>query len=254
LRPARERPTEDAALTLLGDFGLEVTGAPLALPRRVQRLVAFLALRGRPLHRAYVSGRLWLDASQEQAYASLRVALWDARRLGCRVLEASNTHIGLSPHVRVDAHALVAVAETILHDDGAVRREDINLLIRARDLLPGWYDDWVLHEREWLHELRVLALESAAEELLAAHRNLEAVIAGLAAVHSDPLRESAYCVLIRSYLAAGNKAEALRHIRVYSSHVSRELGIGPSPRMQALINAMDPLVERAPSSAKGTRC
>src|SRR5262245_45701564 len=196
------RATEDASLALLGGFDLEIAGKPLALPRRVQRLIAFLALRGRPLHRAYVAGRLWLDASQEQAYGSLRVALWNARRLHCPVIEASTTHVGLSRHVRVDADTVVACAERILHGAGPVGSGDIDLLVGADELLPGWYEDWVLPEREWLQELRVLALERAAEDLLAAQRNSEAAIAGLAAVHADPLRESAYSVLIRVHLAA----------------------------------------------------
>jgi DNA-binding SARP family transcriptional activator len=231
-------PAEQAFLTLLGGFELEIAGKPLALPRRVQRLIAFLALRGRPLHRAYVAGRLWLDASQEQAYGSLRVALWNARRLHCPVVEASTTHISLSRHVRVDAHAVVARAESILHGTGPAGCDDVDLLVGAAELLPGWYEDWVLPEREWLHELRVLALERAGENLLAAQRNSEAAIAGLAAVHADPLRESAYSVLIRAHLAAGDVAEAFRHLHTFTTNIRGSLGVAPSTKMQELAGAM----------------
>lgn len=234
------RPPEEARLMLLGGFELEIAERPLALPRRVQRLVAFLALRGRPLHRAYVAGRLWLDASQEQAYGSLRVALWEARRLRCSIVEASTTQVRLSRHVRVDAHAVVACAERVMHGTRPVDSDDVDALVGAGELLPGWYEDWVLPEREWLQELQVLALERAAEDLLAAERNSEAAIAGLAAVRADPLRESAYSVLIRAHLAAGDVAEACRHLHAFKANLQGRGGVAPSQKLRELIGAMLP--------------
>jgi DNA-binding SARP family transcriptional activator len=234
---------------LLGGFELDVDGKPLVLPRRVERLVAFLALRGRPLHRAYVAGRLWLDSSQDQAYASLRVTLWHARRLHCCVVEATPTHVGLARHVGVDAHAVVVRAQSVLHGNGPVGREEIDLLVAADELLPGWYDDWVLTEREWLQELRVLALERVAEDLLAARRNSEAAIAGLAAVHADPLRESAYSVLIRAHLASGDVAEASRHLDAFSANIRACLGVAPSEKVQELLRL--PVDEPDPGGLDG---
>src|SRR5438876_559476 len=86
-------------LFLLGGFELRAGPRPVELPLRVQRLTAFLALANRRLHRAYVSGRLWLDATQEQAYGSLRAALWEARRFALPLVEATSTHVALSPFV-----------------------------------------------------------------------------------------------------------------------------------------------------------
>ena len=244
-RPAKcARKT--ARLRLLGGFEFEVGRQPLALPLRVQRLVAFLALCGRPLQRAHVSGRLWIDASQEQAYGSLRATLWSARRLHCPLIEASSTHIGLSPLVRVDAHEFAACAERVVHGAAPVTRKDFDQLVRACDLLPGWYEDWVLEEQERLRELRVLALETAAEGLLAAGRNSEASIAGLAAVAVDPLRESTYCVLIHSYLAAGNVAEACRHMHAFRSNLRQQLGLEPSPKMRELLSGSAQLCSEEP--------
>lgn len=55
-------------MTLLGGFDLSHAGKAIPLPTSAGRLVAFLALRGRPLSRAHVAGNLWLDASQEPDY------------------------------------------------------------------------------------------------------------------------------------------------------------------------------------------
>jgi DNA-binding SARP family transcriptional activator len=228
---------ETARLRLLGGFEFQVGGQALTLPLRVQRLVAFLALHGQPLHRAYVSGRLWTDTSQAHAFGSLRATLWSASRLCGPLIEASSTHIGLSPRVRVDAHALATCARRVMHDAAPIAPRDFDRLVRAGDLLPDWYEDWVRQEQERLHELRLLALEHAAKGLLAAGRNPEATIAGLAAVGADPLRESAYCVLIHSYVAAGNTAEASRHARAFCGNI-RQLGFEPSLRIQGLLGTI----------------
>ncbi len=181
----------------------------MELPLRVQRLVAFLALRGRPLQRAYVAGRLWLDASQEHAYGSLRATIWEARRLHCPFVQASNTQVALAPQVRVDAEELEQCAARVLHGDGFPQ----------------------------LHELRLLALESAAETLIAAGRTSEASIAAFAAISAEPLRESSCCLLARACLAAGNRVEADRHLAEFRARLRRQCGLEPSPRMRELILA-----------------
>jgi len=84
-------------LELLGGFQLQSCGEVLAVPPRVQRLLAFMALQRRPLHRAYVAGRLWLDLSQDQAHGCLRTALWRAAALRAPVVAATATHVSLAP-------------------------------------------------------------------------------------------------------------------------------------------------------------
>jgi DNA-binding SARP family transcriptional activator len=98
----------------------------------------------------------------------------------------------------------------------------------ADDLLVGWYDDWVLLERERLRQLRLHALEVLSGQLLAAGNGPAAVEAALAAVAVEPLRESAHRAVIRAHLAEGNRAEALRQ-RDQLRHLLRlELGVKPS--------------------------
>jgi hypothetical protein len=64
-------------------------------------------------------------------------------------------------------------------------RPDVGL---RGDLLPGWYDDCVLLERERVRQLHMHALEALAEKLAAAGRYGEAVPAAYAAVVAEPLR------------------------------------------------------------------
>src|SRR5205807_1162524 len=134
-------------LGLLGGFELRAGARPVRLPLHVQRLLAFLALQGRPLHRAYVAGRLWSELSQERAHACLRTTLWRMRRLPRPLVEATSTHVALAGAVTVDTRELEACAERALRNGDVPVGEDVDRLIRRADLLPDWYDDWLVQER-----------------------------------------------------------------------------------------------------------
>ncbi|WP_231851838.1 AfsR/SARP family transcriptional regulator [Modestobacter italicus] len=108
------------------------------------------------------------------------------------------------------------------------------------DLLPGWYDDWVLVERERLHQLRLHALEATAARLAVHGRHWEALQAAYAAVRAEPLRESAHRTIVRVHLAEGNLAEAARAYELFRSLVESELGVLPTPRMTRLVQGIPP--------------
>ncbi len=239
-RPAGLSEAHDTAaptLGLLGGFELCVHSQAVRPPLHVQRLLAFLALHGPPLHRAHVAGNLWIDLSQEHAHACLRTTLWRMGQMGCRVVEVTSTHLAINPAVSVDVRELETCAARVLHGPPPTASDDVDLLTQADELLPDWYHDWVLPERERLHQLRLAALESAAEELIGAGRYSEAAMPALAAVSSDPLRESACRLLIRSCLGEGNAAEALRQFNVFRTKLERVHGLEPSPQMQELFAA-----------------
>ena len=63
-------------------------------------------------------------------------------------------------------------------------------------------------------------------------------MAAIAAIHADPLRESAARVLIRSHVAAGNRSEALRQFRSFRARLVREIGLEPSPQLLQLVRAL----------------
>jgi hypothetical protein len=71
------------------------------------------------------------------------------------------------------------------------------------DVLPGWYDDWVLIERERLRQRVFHAMEQLSREMVRQGRFAEAVEAALVTVSAEPLRESGQRVLIEGHLAEG---------------------------------------------------
>ena len=121
-------------------------------------------------------------------------------------------------------------------DDAAL---ELDASAFGADLLPDWYEDWVLIERERYRQLRLRALDALCERLTAADRLSDALDAGLAAVAGEPLRESAHRAVVRVHLAEGNVGEAIRQFRLCRRLLREQLGIEPSERMQALVRSLD---------------
>jgi DNA-binding SARP family transcriptional activator len=226
-------------LVLLGGFEVRIDGTPVQLAASAQRVVAFVALHDRPVRRVYVAGSLWLDVREERAAASLRSALWRIHRY-CGLIETAGELLRLDPGVRVDLREAEALARRGLRADGVDDLEaDVSGL--ARDLLPGWYDDWVLIERERFRQLRLRSLDALCDRLSGAGRFGDALDAGLLSVAGEPLRESAHRAVVRAHLAEGNVSEALRQYRLCEQLLREQLGIAPSEQMRELIRGLDDL-------------
>jgi DNA-binding SARP family transcriptional activator len=229
-------PTSMIRLGLLRGFDVHDGDHVLRLPLSAQRLVAFLALHDRPLQRLFVAGSLWIDASERHANASLRTALWRLGEPGCRLVQATATHLALGAGVEVDVREARLAAEAVIRGDGV--GQATGLLHRAGELLPDWYDDWVAIERETFRQLRLHALERLCETLTDRGAYAEATRAGLAAVEGEPLRESAHRALIKTYLAEGNPGEALRQFQFFRRLLDEQLGLRPSPQMLRLLEPL----------------
>lgn len=199
-----------------------------------QRVLAFLALARRALQRVYVAGVLWMDYSQEAANANLRTALWRLPRTRGRLVEASASHLSLSASVDVDLHQVGAVARHVSGGDWGYADDEAEALMLAGDLLPDWYEDWVILERERFRQLRLHALEALCDALVLAGRYREAIEAGLTAVAGEPLRESAHRAVIRAHLAEGNNSEGLRQYSMLRRFLHEQLGLQPSAEAEML--------------------
>jgi DNA-binding SARP family transcriptional activator len=173
-------------LLLLGGFELRWAGGPVRVQRSGQRLLALLALQERPLERLWVAGTLWMDASEERAGASLRSALWRLPQPGgTPMVESSVTHLRLARDIDVDLHDLSARIERLEQASTAIDDRTGSSAL-TRDLLPDWYEDWVVLERERFRQLRLHALEALCARLTEAGRFGAAVQAGLAAARERP--------------------------------------------------------------------
>src|SRR3989442_6164281 len=153
----RESESAEVELRLLSGFELRADGAVLTLPMSSQRLLAFLALHHKPLHRLHVAGRLWIDASEERANANPRTAVWRVRQFGGALIHPTMSHLRLVDDVAVDVHDAEARAHRLIDEARPCDDQDLSDEGLSADLLPDWYDDWLLLEQERFRQLRLHA-------------------------------------------------------------------------------------------------
>ena len=226
---------------------VSIGGGRLEVPEGSKRLLVLVAITGGPVDRRHAAGVLWPNGDDLRAAGNLRSALWRLRSAGLDVLNADKSALSLRAGISVDIDLLYTWAERVL-DPGVPTSELSGLAWRAEalNLLPGWYDDWVLFERERLRLRLLHALEALSQRFAIAGRHAEAVEAALTAVHAEPLRESAQKALIRAHLAEGNLGEARRAYRQYRLTLARELGVAPGEELAALVSERHPSATRVP--------
>ncbi|MFD1211262.1 BTAD domain-containing putative transcriptional regulator [Arthrobacter sp. GCM10027362] len=220
-------------LSLFGNWRLQRNGEEVTVSHREQRVIAALALYGRS-PRAFLADLLWPDSSRSLALESLRVSLWSIMHNLPNLLAGTRDPLELSGSVRVDVHEVEACAAGL-----NASADHTSVVLEAPvELLQGWYDDWVFPQRDRMDQLRVHALERAAEQFLREQAYDRAVEAASVAASLDPFRENAHRLIIQAHLLAGNRASAAQSYRRFSAKVTRELGVEPSAELTELIRRL----------------
>jgi len=185
--------------------------------------LAFYLQRDHP--REELADRFWPDDDVESARGSLRVSLASLRRQlepppmppGTVLASDGRASVRLRPDaVVVDATEFeAALARAHTAQEGG---DDRTALAAFRDalrwyrgpLLPGVYDDWVLTERDRLHERFVQALTRVSEIAEALGDTAEATEAARRLVQAEPLTEAGHLRLVRLLAQGGRGADAAR--------------------------------------------
>ena len=221
-------------LRLVNGFRIRRAGCDIDLPLCLQRVVAFLALAGRPT-RAGVAGTLWPVASESHASASLRSALWRVNKILPGVVRAEHSTLSLGHTTDVDVVRLRARINAALTgefvDETELLSEELN-----GDLLPGWDEDWILLEREHLRLLRIRAVEATSDHLRREGRLGAALLAAYLVIREEPLRESAHRLAVQIHIEDGNLVDAVRQVQHYSETLRRELGARPSAGLLTMLS------------------
>ncbi len=244
----RSGPSAGWRLRLMQGFELTREGRPVSLPVTAQRVLAFLAVTGRPLMREYVAGVLWPDSTEAHASGSLRSALWRLHGHANGTIVSAGPTLSLALRVQVDfhqaidrAHRLLDAGATDLDVDGPGAGDDLDSVAYPQsfsfELLPDWYDEWLVSERERLRQLQLHALEQMSARLRCRQSYGQAVEAAQLAIAFEPTRESARRALIEAHIAEGNLAAAIREFMRFRDLLERELGVEPSPMITALLPA-----------------
>ena len=152
---------------LFGKFGARDDAEPMnGLDGKDQELLSFLLIRGQQHHpREALAAMLWGDTSTERSKKYLRQSLWhlqsvleSGEREAASHLLIEHDWLRLNPTNRPwcdvkEFEKAVTAAEGIsgrhLTEAQAGQLKEAAILYRD-DLLVGWYQEWVLFERERL--------------------------------------------------------------------------------------------------------
>jgi SARP family transcriptional regulator, regulator of embCAB operon len=231
-----------AQLRLLGGFELTIDNRPVLVPEGTQKVIAFLALQSAPVPRTYVAGCLWSEKNEVRANANLRSALWRLPAECAGLIAASAHALSLDTSMSIDYRNALQIARGAIHSDaGSAAIEALEIL--DSPLLPGWYDDWILVERERLSQLHLHALEKLARCALEEHRLEDALGLAQSIVRSEPLRETGHLILAKAHLANGNRPDAIRQVRRLDSLLREELGITASSEAWLLVDLASVVTE-----------
>jgi ATP/maltotriose-dependent transcriptional regulator MalT/DNA-binding SARP family transcriptional activator len=216
---------------------------PRAAPRK---LLQYLVLQDRPVHREEITETLWPGVEPRHSANQLRVALSYLRRIlepDRRAREPSSLLLTSGPTIRMAQERLDldldrfrrALARASAAEGPASRAalSEAVEIYRGPLFADDPFEEWVQAHRDRLARqyLEVLRLLAEHEETHGRHQ--AALPHWLAAIEIDPAAEQAYRGLIRCYLALGRAPDALRAFE--SCHKAMaDLGAVPSPETIAL--------------------
>jgi SARP family transcriptional regulator, regulator of embCAB operon len=238
----------DARIQLCGRFVVVIDGARIeeALPGRQGRaLFAFLVLnRGRALLRDELLMAGWGADASVDSRSALSVLLSKLRHgvAGDNLRGRTEIELLLPSETFVDVEAAL---------EGAHRAESciaqgqwaqawgpagIAYHVASRSFLPGLQAPWIDGWRRRLDDVRLRGLESFAAAGLGLGGPALSQAEERARMLTDlaPYRETGHRILIEALERRGNVAEALRAYERLRILLREELGVAPSPDLQAV--------------------
>ncbi|WP_217144822.1 AfsR/SARP family transcriptional regulator [Streptomyces sp. AC627_RSS907] len=247
-RPVVPEPATAVGFALLGP--LEVycygTAVPTGPRQRRQLLLRLLIAKGQFVSPARLCDDLWDGfppsgaLSAVRAHVSrLRTALGRTPQVPAELVSGPLGYaLRVSPDL-VDSHHFeraVTNAGALL-DGGragaAVQEAEHALGLWRGPALADAADHGFAAEEIWrLDELRCVAEETLIAGLLATGRAERAIVAARALTRRQPLRESAWVLLLEGLGVAGRPAEAMREYCQVRGLLQTELGLMPGPELR----------------------
>ncbi|WP_089106268.1 AfsR/SARP family transcriptional regulator [Streptomyces hyaluromycini] len=238
---------------------------PGSLGRSV--IARLILAEGRPVQSETLVDELWGERAARNPVNALQVQMTKLRTSfaargeeGRIVTQYGGYRLVLSEHDRVDVtefeDRILRGRENLRegnHTEAEALLRDALALWRAPALkdLTGFFFD---AERARLEELRLTANEDAVTAGMALGKARELVVELAHLVTAQPLREKPRAQLMLALYRCGRHAEALAAFHEGRRLLDSELGLAPSPELEALHRAIlshDPAL-RGPGGASGT--
>lgn len=229
-------------VSVLGEQSITDDGGGSVQTRssRVVVLLAFLALHaGSAQTRQRIAGLFWPESTDAQALTNLRRELHHLRLIlldepslvvtsrDLRWCDTTTCRVDLRVFDNERMAALAAAAAG--DDNGTLLHSAAAIAAYRGELLPGWYEDWLLDARSQL-ERQCVDLCDLAGAVRARTGDLAgAVEAARRRVQLQPLEETGYRTLMQLQADLGDRAGAVSTYHHCASVLERELGVAPDP-------------------------
>ncbi|MCJ7568640.1 MAG: hypothetical protein MUO58_13975 [Anaerolineales bacterium] len=226
-------------IRLLGEFDVRIDGDPVIIPSRpAQSLLAYLILNPGTRHRRErLAGLLWPESDESNARSNLRHALWRIRKtIGEGYLLADRVVIEFDPE---SEHWLdVRLLEDEISMEGDIQAALQAVSVYGGELLPGFYDNWVVLERERIRAVFEQRMQILLEMLVENGRWDEALEWCERWIALGHVPESAFRALMIAHHNLGNSANIAAVFQRCERAMMNELGVKPSPQTAQLYRTL----------------
>jgi len=230
---------------LFGKFAADCDQQPLKGldASKDQELLSFLLIRSNQHHgREALAAMLWGDNSTERSKKYLRQSLWHLQAIldsvpgkqpaplliehdWLRVNPANPPWCDVEEFEKAVASTEGIPGKQLTDTQAGILKSAITQY--RGDLLTGWYQDWVLFERERLQNKYLLALDKLIS-YSQCHQEYElGQDYATTILRYDPARERTHRELMRLYYLAGDRTAALRQYDRCVRALKRELDVRP---------------------------
>ncbi len=229
-------------IRLLGQFDVRIDGKRVAISSRAgQSLLAYLVLTAGTAHRREkLAGMFWPDISDENSRRNLRQELWRIRK-------------AITTQQSADGDYLLADEFTLTFNPAAEYWLDVsqlekpeldlqsltsNLSLYQGELLPGFYDDWIILDRERIQASFESGMGQLLEQLIVAERWIAIQEWGERWLTFGKAPEPAYRALM---LASGVRGDMAKVVSLYqrcTDELQEQLGVQPSAETRALYDGL----------------
>lgn len=224
---------------LLGKYKVSLDSQAIEIPSRpMQALLAYLILNaGTTFRREQLVGLLWPDSDESSGRHNLRQTLWRlGKAVGKDYFLTDKVSVGLNPQTdyRLDA----AVLQQKVDEQTTVDQLITNVSVYDGVLLPGFYDDWVLLERERLQAIYADRLQLLLEHLIQEERWRETREWAERWIAQGQVPEAAYRALMLAHAALGDQAAVSAVYQRCLQALAKEIGVTPSPETVGLFERL----------------
>ncbi len=237
---------------LFGKFSVQRGGQAIEgiQARKVQELFSYLLIsRNHPQPREVICEALWRNRSESNSKKCLRQALWrlqlalndpDHCHKTYIVAEPSWIQINTSAKFWLDIAEFENIFNSVNNKDAHdLSESDVDSMESAvklyrGDLLEGWYQDWCLFERERFQIMYLMLLDKLVQYSEIHRQYWMGLVYGTEVLRHDHAYERTHRQMMRLYILAGDRTQAIHQYQRCVSALREELDIEPSESTKEL--------------------